>query len=221
MASISNDLLRKLLIKYAGVPNQEAILAADEMDELRQYATAAALLADLANVRVGSFAYAIDTGAVYLRSTSAFILTSDPVSGGEAFLQRKTTLDATEIKNMAATQPDLVPAVAGKLAVVHDAVFELVAGSEVLTESDDNMVIKYVDAAGVAASGTIEATGFIDQLTNQFALTKGIDIALGSVAQLVNTALVLDNTGDGEYAGNASDDATMEVWCRYSLLTVS
>ncbi|KKM13770.1 hypothetical protein LCGC14_1712800, partial [marine sediment metagenome] len=35
-ASISVNLLRELLIKYAGVPAKEAILVGDELDELRE-----------------------------------------------------------------------------------------------------------------------------------------------------------------------------------------
>jgi hypothetical protein len=33
-------------------------------------------------------------------------------------------------------------------------------------------------------------------------------------------SLVLHNTGDGEYAGNASDDAVFDVYVTYRILTV-
>ncbi len=221
MASISNDLLRKILIKYAGVPSKEAVLVANEMDELRQYDTAAALLADVANVRVGSFAYAIDTEAVYLKGATAFVQVAGPSSDADAFLQTKVSLAAADIKALAATQFELVAAVAGKMIVLHDLVLELEAGSEVLTESTDNMIVNYVDDSGVAATAAIEATGFIDQAANTMAVIKGVAVPAGTVAQVVNTPLVLDNTGDGEYAGNASDDAILHVTCRYSLITVS
>jgi hypothetical protein len=220
-ASITKDLLRALLIKYAGVPSQEAVLATDEMDEVRKYATEAALIADTANIVAGNIAYAIDTGAVFVKNASALVNLVAPGTDAEAFLQQKTTLTAAEIKALTTAQKTLVPAVAGKIIVLHDAVMELVAGSEVLTESADNMIINYVDDSGVAATGAIEATGFIDQLTNQHNVIKGVGIPVGSVAQLVNTPLVLDNTGDGDYAGNASNDAEMNVWCRYSLIEVS
>lgn len=72
MASISDSTLRRILVQYANVPNKDAVLAANELDEIRIYDTEAALLADLANVRVGNLAYAIDTEALHLRAASAF-----------------------------------------------------------------------------------------------------------------------------------------------------
>lgn len=220
MASVSNDLLRSILIKYAGVPSKEAILVANELDELRQYDTEAALLADLANVRVGSFAYAIDTDAVYLRGASAFTLVASPQADASAFQQAQTMIPATEIKALAATQKTLVPAVAGKVNVLHDLAFQLDAGSEVLAAgAGDDLIVNYVDAAGVAATGSIETTGFLDQAADTFQIVKGVAIPAGTIAQLVNTPLVLDNTGV-EFTGNASDDAQLIVWTRYSQITV-
>lgn len=161
---ISISLLRKILTKYGGIPNREAVLVGDE----------------------------------FIRKL-------------------KTTLTATEIKALATTQKELVPAVSGKIIVLHEAIIEIEAGSEALTETDDNMIINYVDDSGLAATGAIESTGLIDQTTNRHAIIKGIGVPVGTIAQLVNTPLVLDNTGDN-FAGNASDDAVMNVWCHYSLI---
>lgn len=222
VASVTKDLLRTIFIKYGGVPPKEAILALDEMDEIRTYATEVALLADLANVDVGSLAYATDTENLFLRGASAFAPAAAGAAGAaEGFLQAKVSLATADIKALRATQFELVAAVAGKVIVPHDFFLELVAGSEVLTESTDNMIINYVDASGVAATGAIESTGFIDAAVNAHALIKGVAIPTATIAQLVNTAIVLDNTGDGEFAGNASDDAVLNVWSRYSLITVT
>ncbi len=221
MASVSNDLLRKIFIKYGGVPAKEAILALDEMDEIRQFATEAALLADLANVRVGSFAYAIDTGACFLRGASAFTLAASPQADASAFLQRLITIEAADIKLLASAQQTLVPAAVGKVNMLHDVAFQLNAGSEVLTvNTGDDLIVNYVGAAGLAATAAIETTGFLDQAADTFQIAKGVAVPAGTIAELVNTPLVLDNNGV-EFAGNATDDAQLIVWARYSLLTVT
>ncbi len=222
MASISKDLLRKILVKYAGVPNKDAVLVANELDEMRKYDTAVALLADLANVAAGTMAYAIDTGAVYLRSTAAFAL----VSGGsaeaaEAYLQTKVAIPATEIKTLAATPKTLVAAVSGKVIILHGYTLELVAGTQVLAAGvGDDLLIKYVDGSGLAASPSIETTGFIDQATNTYLSNAALAIAAGTIAQVVNTPLVLHNIAS-EITGNIADDAILNVWPRYSLLTAA
>lgn len=80
------------------------------------------------------------------------------------------------------------------------------------TETADNMAIRYVDGSGVIVSQAIEATGFVDAagdaITN--ALPK-ID-ALATAAQGENAALVLHNTGDGEYGGgNAANVVRVKI----------
>lgn len=73
----------------------------------------------------------------------------------------KITLTNAEIKAMRATPKSLVSAPgAGKLIVVHQLYLHLDAGTNVLTESADNMVVQYGDGQDI--SGAIEATGFID-----------------------------------------------------------
>lgn len=82
------------------------------------------------------------------------------------------------------------------------------------TESADNLAFKYVDGSGVTLSETIEATGFIDQAGKM--ITNAIpkkDVIL-TEAQGENAAIVLHNTGDGEYGGgNAAN--TMKVTLAY------
>lgn len=166
--AITSDLLIKLLTKYAGLPNQEAVLVADEVDDIRE---------------------------------------------------AEVTLTAAQIKALAATPIELVPAAAGKINVLHHLVLEVIAGSEVLAESGDNMQVKYMDDSGLAATAEIETTGLIDQLTNQHAIVHGADVPVGAVAEVVNTPLVLDNIGS-EFTGNASNDAQFKVTARYSRVAV-
>lgn len=140
----------------------------------------------------------------------------------EAVLQQVTvTLTASEIKNLAATQKTLVAAPgANKFIEFCSAILELLAGSEGLTEAGDNLAIKYENASGVQVSQTIESTGFIDQTADTItnALPK-ID-AIVSNTNGVNKALVLDNLGS-EFAGNASNDAAMEVTVTYRVHDLS
>lgn len=125
-------------------------------------------------------------------------------------------LTNANIKALRATPITLVAAQgANKVIELISATLKLVAGTNVLTETADNMAVKYTDGSGVAVSQAIEATGFIDQAANTVtnALPK-ID-AIAALSVSANQALVLHNTGDGEYAGNAANDATMTVKIAY------
>ena len=126
------------------------------------------------------------------------------------------TLTNSQIKNLRATPKTLVAAPGSNMLLEFvSASLELVAGASALTESAANMAVKYTDGSGVAVSQTIEATGFIDQVANTLtnALPK-ID-AIVAAASGLNNALVLHNTGAGEYAGNTENDATMIVKIAY------
>jgi hypothetical protein len=85
-------------------------------------------------------------------------------------------------------------------------VIELLGGvlfydyAAVYTESADNMAVKFENAAGAAASDTIEATGFLTATADK--VIKVIPVK--DVLCAVNKALVLVNTGDGEYGGTGS-----------------
>jgi hypothetical protein len=124
-------------------------------------------------------------------------------------ITKKVRITNAQIKAMRATPITLVPGVPGKTLQFISAQFKLKYGSNVLTETADNMAIRYTDGSGAIVSQAIEATGFIDQsadtVTN--ALPK-ID-AIVTDAASKGKALVLHNTGDGEYGGNAGADTTM------------
>lgn len=131
------------------------------------------------------------------------------------------TLTNAQIKAMRATPVTLVAAPgSGKVLEFVSATLKLSGGANALTETIDNMSIRYTDGLGAIVSQTIEATGFIDQTaaTVTSALAK-ID-AIVAYASAANQALVLHNTGDGEYAGNAANDVTMTVKITYRVHTV-
>ena len=126
-----------------------------------------------------------------------------------------------QIKAMRAAPVTLVAAPgANKVLQFVSAVLALTYGSNVLTESAANMAIRYTDGSGVIVSQAIEATGFIDATANTItnALPK-IDVIAANSAS-VNKALVLHNTGAGEYGGNAGADTVMSVKIAYRVHTV-
>jgi len=131
------------------------------------------------------------------------------------------TLTNANIKALRATPITLVAAPgAGKVIEFVSGLLKLNAGTNVLTESADNMAVKYTDGSGVVISTAIEATDFIDQAadtyTNAVPVADAIVVATGAE----NKAIVLHNTGDGEYAGNAANDATMTVGVAYRVHTL-
>lgn len=128
----------------------------------------------------------------------------------------KVTMTAAEVKALAAAPKELVAAPGANLILeligltlrlVHGGTNDFVAGA------GDDLTVKYTDDSGVAATGAIETTGFIDQSGNMN-LTVVPIAALGTDAQLVNQPLVLDNIGV-EITGNAADDNVLEAYVSY------
>ena len=122
----------------------------------------------------------------------------------------------SEIKALRATPIELVPATeAGAgFAIIPVAInLSLNAGTEVLTESADNLAVK----CSTTELFDIETTGFIDQLTKQ---NRYQEKAEAVITPIVNTAIVLTNKGDGEIAGNATANATLSVRTFYRIVPV-
>lgn len=134
--------------------------------------------------------------------------------------EKRVELTNAEIKALRASPKELVEAPgAGKLIEFVSAVLFMDYGSEVLTESTDNLAIEYDDGTGEPVCTTIETTGFLTASADQIMIAVPIVLA-GTVTALanVNKNLVLINTGDGEIAGNASADTTMMVQISYRIL---
>ncbi len=134
----------------------------------------------------------------------------------------KVSLTAAEVKVLRATPFELVAAQgANTLIQFISAVFVLTYGSEVFTESADNLAVEYDDGSGVTASAAIETTGFIDAAEDTMTTALAVIDAIDATADVVNKNIALANTGDGEIAGNASDDSTLDVYVTYRVLDLS
>lgn len=132
----------------------------------------------------------------------------------------EVALTNAEIKALRATPKTLVAAPgAGKALVFHQAALLLDAGTNAITETADNLAVKYENGSGDAVSDTIETTGFIDQTTDQLTIAVAIKDPIVAKAVAENKPLVLHNTGDGELAGNAANDALLRVKVWYSVIT--
>lgn len=135
----------------------------------------------------------------------------------------KIIIPATDIKTLRASAYVLIPAGgAGTMLQFVSVALVLTAGTEVLTESDDNLEIIFGggEISGLSVSNTIETTGFIDQaadtVTNAIPVGDGID----ALEDVENESLALKNIGDGEFAGNATDDAVLTVYITYRTITL-
>jgi len=140
------------------------------------------------------------------------------ISAGK-ILEKEVTLTNAELKALNTTAKELVAAPgSGKLIEFVSAVLFLDVGSEVLSESADNLDIEYDDGTGPAVCTTIECTGFIDQAVDQIMVAPAIVVAgTNTASSAVNKNLVL-LSNDGDFGGNASADAIMVVKVMYRIL---
>ncbi len=130
-------------------------------------------------------------------------------------------LTNAEIKALRATPKTLVAAPgSGKVLEFVSMVLKNNGGANALTESTDNMAVKYENGSGTIASDAIEATGFIDQTAATITTARGKADAIVAYASAANKALVLHNTGDGEYGGNAAADVTITAIVTYRIHTL-
>jgi hypothetical protein len=191
----------------------DATAAERQPVEVRVFETEAALLATSDSVD-GEIGYAEDTDAHYFYRGGAWSEgTTDNIGSVSV------ALTAAEIKALAASPKTLVAAQGtNKVLVLVSAVFQLHDDGTDYDDAagDGDLVIKYVDDSGVAASAALQGDGLLD------AATEGIGVfvptgAIGVIAQLENTALVLDNDG-AEYT---TGTRTATVHVTYRVVDVS
>lgn len=133
---------------------------------------------------------------------------TDTVLGGTV----RVALTNAEILALRASPKTLVAAPgAGKyLEFIGATMFFDRAGA--YTESADNLAIRFTDGSGTVVSETIETTGFVDAASDAVMPVQPAASAVQLTAACVNKALVLHNTGDGEFGGgNAANEIIVEI----------
>lgn len=145
-------------------------------------------------------------------------LTGTPGSVGSAELDETTiqyaavSIAAAAIATLRATPVTLVAAPgAGKVLEFVSAILLLDYTAPGFTETADNLAVRFENGSGALVSQAIECTGFIDQTadTETVALPKIDPIAAKTGCE--NKALVLHNTGDGEFAGSGGSALRVKV----------
>lgn len=130
------------------------------------------------------------------------------IAGGKVVQYAEVTIPAASVLTLRATPYTLVAAPgAGKVIQYLGATLILDYNSVAYTETADNLAIKYTNGSGVAVSDTIEMTGFIDATADKMIQSVPVKDAL----MTANAALVLHNTGDGEFANSGNSPLRVKV----------
>lgn len=122
----------------------------------------------------------------------------------------EVSITNAQIKALRATPVTLVAAPGtGKVLEFVSAVLFHDYGTNALTESTDNMAVRFENGSGTIVSQTIESGGFVDATADTMTNVLPKIDAIAAKSACENKALVLHNTGDGEFGGNAAADT---VW---------
>lgn len=167
-------------------------------------------------------------GAIHINTSTGAIAINAGTTASASFAteagSRVATVNLTsaQVKALRATPFTLVAAPgAGKINIVESVTLQLnYGGTNAFTESADNLVVEYGDS-GQDITASIETTGFIDQTSDRFAIVYPATIATMATATVgVNETIQLFNTGDGEIAGNAANDNTLNVTVAYRTVSI-
>ena len=127
-------------------------------------------------------------------------------------------LSNADIKALRATKQELVATPgAGYFVEVVSVTLILDYGTNVLSESGDDLVVEYA-TSGDDITAAIEMTGFIDQTADTVMIVGPTNpLAANAAADMASNAVQLFNTGTDEFGGNAGADTTMTVKIAYRI----
>jgi hypothetical protein len=129
-----------------------------------------------------------------------------------AIYNKTVTVSAAELAAIRATPKTLVAAPgAGYVLQFLGAQLMLDYTAPGFTETADNLAIKFTDGSGLAVSDTIECTGFIDQTADTVTNAVPVKDRIAAKTASENKALVLHNTGDGEFAGSGGSALRVNI----------
>lgn len=153
-----------------------------------------------------------DDNGVYINKGSSTSSLFDKIDDEAELKVVTVSLTNAEMLALRATPKTLVAAPGSGYFLEFVSAVMLFDYAGAYTESTDNMQIKIGDASGAAVSETIEATGFVDASADIMLPVRPAASALITKANGENKALVLHNTGDGEYGGgNAANAVRVKV----------
>lgn len=153
----------------------------------------------------------LEASAVTTAKIAANAVTSAKLDEGTIQIA-EVSIAAAAVATLRATPVTLVAAPgAGKVLYFISAVLLLDYTAPGFTETADNLAVKYENGSGAAASQAIEMTGFIDQTADTITTAMAKIDAIVAAASAVNKALVLHNTGDGEFAGSGGSALRLKV----------
>lgn len=158
----------------------------------------------------------IDDLAVTTAKLAAGAVTSAKLA--EDLVQTATvTVSTAELLDLAASPKEIVAAPgAGKFIQFLGAQLVLDYNSAAYVDGGYNLAFRYTDGSGVIVSEAIEATGFADATADTITNSIPKKDAIVAAAGAVNQALVLDNTGAGEWTTGDSD---IDVMVLYKVVT--
>jgi len=158
----------------------------------------------------GTFSGTVTAGAV-----TASVLSTPELKVAEV------AITLAEMIGLVGANKVLIAAQGANTVIVPErVVFFLDYGSAVFTESDDNLALNYVDKDGDPVCTQFEVTGsWLVQAADAYGVYHCDTNILATVAQAVNTALTLDNNGNGEYGDGTG--STVTLWIYYRVLDVS
>lgn len=120
--------------------------------------------------------------------------------GGIEYRFAEVSITIAEMKAIRGTPKTVVPAPGAGKALLFLSAALIYDYAAVYGETSDNLVFRLTNGSGPACSDVIEATGFIDQTSDQMRNAVPVkDVALAS-----NAPIVLHNNGDGEFTGTGS-----------------
>ena len=124
----------------------------------------------------------------------------------------EVSIAAAAVATLRATPVTLVSAPgSGKVNQLLSAEILLDYTAPGFTETTDNLAIRYTDGSGTLISQAIECTGFIDQTADTLTTVSPKIDAISAKSASENKAIVLHNTGDGEFGGSGGSALRVKV----------
>lgn len=184
------------------------------IDRIKRYSTLALLQAAPRRMSAASNAPGVELAFVdgvglFVRDKDGTTWTvpaaSGLTSGAVITGYKEVTITTAELLALRATPKTLVAAPGAGLMLEFVSIVLFLDWNTIgYTETADNIVVRYTDGSGVIVSQAIEATGFIDQIADTMTVGLPKIDPIAAKTGCENKALVLHNSGDGEWAAGNS-----------------